>query len=187
MMLKKELRLNFTKLREQFTAEEVFSSSNSISKHVFNLPLWELEYYHVFLPIEEKKEVDTQLIIEHLKKINKKIVVPKVKDGSHLEHILLEEETVLKKNPWGIPEPQLGRAIPSKQIDLVFIPLLAFDKKGHRVGYGKGYYDRFLKTCREDVLKIGLCFFEPVEEITDITADDMVLDCCVTPKKIYSF
>jgi 5-formyltetrahydrofolate cyclo-ligase len=69
----------------------------------------------------------------------------------------------------------------------VFIPLLAFDKSGHRVGYGAGYYDRFLSKCKPDCLKVGLSFFEPVDEISDADEFDVKLNHCVTPSKIWTF
>ena len=74
-----------------------------------------------------------------------------------------------------------------KKIDIIFIPLSIFDLSGHRVGYGKGYYDRFLKSLNSNTVKIGLSLFEPVEEIIDINNDDVSMDICVTPNSIYDF
>ena len=71
-------------------------------------------------------------------------------------HFLQDDEMYFEKNQYGIPEPIGGVTVDEKDIDIVFIPLLAFDELGNRVGYGKGYYDRFLSKCRKDVLKIGL-------------------------------
>ncbi len=70
---------------------------------------------------------------------------------------------------------------------MVFVPLLAFDEKGHRVGYGKGFYDKFLSECKPEVLKIGLSFFESETLISDVLTTDIQLDLCVTPSKIYNF
>ena len=72
-------------------------------------------------------------------------------------------------------------------IDVVFVPLLAFDKLGHRVGYGKGFYDKFLRGCRPKIIKIGLSFFEIEKPIEDTHLNDVNLDYCVTPKHIYMF
>ena len=69
--------------------------------------------------------------------------------------------------------------------DLVIVPLLAFDKKGYRVGYGKGFYDRFLQNSK--TLKIGLSFFAPTEEIIDVHLNDVRLDKCITPAGIIEF
>lgn len=70
---------------------------------------------------------------------------------------------------------------------MVFVPLLAFDKNGDRVGYGKGFYDKFLKECKPEIIKIGLSFFEPEEKIDGIFEEDIKLDYCVTPNEIYTF
>lgn len=186
-MLKSELRLNFANLRKQLSSEEVISSSIRIGKFLPDLPIWDLHCYHIFLSILENKEVDTSTILELLRTKQKEIVVPKVEDSARLEHYLLEDDMQLVKNHWGIPEPISGTRIPVEQIDLVFVPLLAFDLKGNRVGYGKGYYDRFLESCRDDVIKIGLSLFEAVEEISDAGPEDIPLNYCITPLKVYVF
>jgi 5-formyltetrahydrofolate cyclo-ligase len=65
--------------------------------------------------------------------------------------------------------------------------MLAFDKQGYRVGYGKGFYDRYLKRCQPDVMKVGFSFFPPVDQIEDINANDVPLSYCITPHQIYAF
>ena len=67
------------------------------------------------------------------------------------------------------------------------VPLLAYDKTGHRVGYGKGYYDRFLKETRPDCLKIGLSAFQAEAEIPDTHEGDVRLDMCLTPHETIRF
>ena len=186
-MLKKEIRLNFTLLRNSLSAEELRAISHSISEHSKSVQIWDYQYYHIFLPIANKLEINTFLIVDYLWSINKEIVVPKVKNDKLLEHIKYEKDTELISNKWGIPEPNKGTVIDEELIDVVFIPLLAFDKQGHRVGYGKGYYDRFLSTCRKETVKIGLSHFEPVREITDPGPEDIRLDYCITPSRVYEF
>jgi 5-formyltetrahydrofolate cyclo-ligase len=104
-----------------------------------------------------------------------------------MTHYLLTDSTTIKKNTWNIPEPINGIPIVTKQIDVVFVPLLAFDDSGHRVGYGKGFYDKFLANCKPEVIKIGLSFFKSIEKIVDVFENDIKLDYCVTPDKIYRF
>ena len=186
-MLKNKLRLNYTAHRSKLTNEEITSSSIAIEQLVQQLPIWEKNYYHIFLPIAKNKEIDTSSIIDILQTRQKQVIVPRVKNEVELDSVLLTNETRLSENRWGIPEPVEGDLIDPAILDVIFIPLLVFDKRGHRVGYGKGYYDRFLKSCREDIVKIGLCYFDPVDEITDLHPDDVVLDYCITPKEIYSF
>jgi 5-formyltetrahydrofolate cyclo-ligase len=90
-------------------------------------------------------------------------------------------------SPWGIPEPIGGRIVEPAEFDVVLIPLLAFDVNGHRVGYGKGFYDRYLASCRPDCLKIGISFFEAVAPIVDVEAHDIPLDMAICPTQIYDF
>ena len=186
-MLKKELRLNFTARRNSLSEEDIMSSTKAILDNLKKMAIWDYNYYHIFLSIDKKKEINTDPLISLLRANNKTIVVPKIAGSSHLEHFELQKNTRLLNNQWGIPEPIAGIRVMEKMIDLVFIPLLTFDKQGHRVGYGKGFYDRFLERCRKDVVKIGLSLFEATEKITDINETDRALDYCVTPVKIYSF
>jgi 5-formyltetrahydrofolate cyclo-ligase len=92
----------------------------------------------------------------------------------------------LIENAWGIREPAGDEPIDAAEIDMVLVPLLCFDKRSHRVGYGKGYYDRFLSKCRPDCLKIGLSFFPPVEAILRIGSRDIALDHFVLPDSTYT-
>ena len=187
-MNKKQLRINYKKLREEISPVEVEEKSLEIANNLLNLPIWNHSYYHLFLSIAEKKEVDTQPVLHILQGKDKNIVLSKAdfKSGS-LSHFLLTDATVIKTNSWGIPEPVDGIEIPASKIEVVFIPLLVFDKKGNRIGYGKGFYDRFLSQCSQDVIKIGLSFFKAENEIADISPLDVPLDFCVTPERIYDF
>jgi 5-formyltetrahydrofolate cyclo-ligase len=187
-MLKKELRLNFLQLRNELSSETISNYSLEIANRVLQLPIWTFNFYHLFLSISEKKEIDTGFIMSILQGKDKNIVLPKVLDDTNMVHYLLTDNTILRKNKWNIPEPVDGLVVPPLKIDVVFIPLLAFDKLGHRVGYGKGFYDKFLNDdCREDVIKIGLSLFKPVDKISDIQKHDIIMDYCVTPDKVYIF
>jgi len=161
--------------------------SLAIANALLTVPIWDYGYYHIFLPISEQKEIDTHFILTILQGKDKNVVLPKVTGQKSLKHYLLTDATKFRMNQWNIPEPVDGIEVPPDRIDVVFIPLLAFDKKGNRVGYGKGFYDTFLRECRKDVMKIGLSLFQAEDAITDINAYDIPLDYCITPKKIYSF
>ena len=104
-----------------------------------------------------------------------------------IQNILLQDNTLLKLNKFGVPEPESGLGINSRLVDVVFIPLLAYDIKGNRVGYGKGFYDRFLTKCKNDLLKVGLSFFPPENQIIKTNNNDIAIDICVTPNKIFKF
>ena len=186
-MLKQELRLNYTLLRKALSDEQIDAGSLAIAQTLLQLPIWHLEYFHLFIPITDKREIDTSYILTVLQGKDKNIVFPKVHNKTDLINYLLTDSTVFLKNKWNIPEPVDGIEVPSSKIDVVFVPLLAFDLNGNRVGYGKGFYDNFLGQCKSDVIKIGLSLFEPVVAITDTREEDIALDYCVTPDKIYSF
>lgn len=186
-MLKKELRLNYLQFRNELSSETISNYSLEIANRVLELPVWKFDFYHLFLSIAEKNEIDTGFIMSILQGKDKNIVLPKVFDDTNLVHYLLTDNTILRKNKWNIPEPVDGLEVPPLKIDVVFIPLLAFDKLGYRVGYGKGFYDKFLKECREDVIKIGLSLFKPVDKISDTQKYDVPMDYCVTPEKVYIF
>ncbi|MEP6677439.1 MAG: 5-formyltetrahydrofolate cyclo-ligase, partial [Ferruginibacter sp.] len=108
-------------------------------------------------------------------------------DTDDMLAITVTDDTLFEKRKYGIIEPIDGPGMYAQSIDLVLVPLLAFDKHGYRVGYGKGYYDKFFKECREDMLKIGFSFFEAEDAIDDVNAMDVKLDYCITPEKIYDF
>lgn len=187
-MLKAVLRKRFLALRNELTIHQVEELSLALANQVLKAPIWNKTYYHIFLPILEKKEIDTGDILTILQGKDKNIVLPKMCANGTLKHYLLTDNTVIKTNSWHVPEPVDGILISPAQLEVVFVPLLAFDKTGNRVGYGKGYYDRFLAECPKEVLKVGISFFEATpEQITDCIATDIKLDYCVTPNNIYTF
>lgn len=187
-MTKKELRKKYKELRRSFSIDTIEDKSIELANNVLNLPIWGKHYFHVFLSIVEHKEVNTDPLLSILSGKDKHIVVSKSDFESRLmTHYLLTDSTIIKKNKWNIPEPTDGIEIKPEKLDVVFIPLLAFDKQGHRVGYGKGFYDIFLKDCNPETIKIGLSFFGPEDEIRNVFNSDVKLDYCVTPEHIYKF
>ena len=187
-MLKKELRAKYKTLRKTLSENEREESSLAIANAVLQLPIWENTYFHVFLPITELKEVNTEYILHLLYGKDKEIVVSKSDfETKKMTHFLLTDNTKIRKNEYNIPEPVDGLEVPATKIDVVFVPLLAFDTKGNRVGYGKGFYDQFLSECKQKTIKIGLSFFEAEELIEDVFESDIRLDYCVTPNDTYVF
>lgn len=186
-MLKEALRLHFTDLRTRLSSESLEQLSLQISNQLLNLPIWHLQYFHLFLPIAEKKEINTHYILTLLQGKDKDVAVPRIRSPRNFTNILLTDNTRLRLNSWNIPEPEDGIEVPSQKIEVVFLPLLAFDKSGHRVGYGKGFYDTFLSECKSDIIKIGLSAFEAIERIDDVGEHDIALNYCVTPRQVYAF
>lgn len=187
-MIKKELRTNYKTKRAALTTTQIDNWSMQIANQLLSLPIWEQSYYHLFLTIEEQKEIQTEYILHILHAKDKDVVISKSDFNTYeMTHFLLTDNTKIKKNSYNIPEPIDGIEVPNTKLNVVFIPLLAFDKNGNRVGYGKGFYDRMLTKCSVDTIKVGLSFFEASELILDISDDDITLDYCVTPEKVYQF
>ncbi|MFD1094407.1 5-formyltetrahydrofolate cyclo-ligase [Salegentibacter chungangensis] len=187
-MKKTDLRKKYKNLRLKLSKEDIEHKSLDIANNLLKLPIWEYDFYHLFLSISEQKEVDTEFVLHILQGKDKNVVVPKTDIENHkLINFLLTDSTAIKKNRWNIPEPVEGIEIPSDKIDVVFVPLLAFDKTGHRIGYGKGFYDQFLAGCKPNVIKIGLSFFEAEEKIKEKFDSDVILDYCISPSRVYSF
>ncbi len=187
-MTKNELRKKYKALRSNLSLDEIDDFSISIANNLLKLPIWDKDFYHVFLSIVEHKEVNTEFILSILSGKDKNIVLSKSDfKTSTMNHFLLTDGTIIKTNKWNIPEPIDGIEIQPNKIEVVFIPLLAFDKQGNRVGYGKGFYDKFLTECKPETIKIGLTFFEAEEEIQDVFESDVQLNYCVTPEQVYKF
>ena len=185
-LTKLALRRSFLKKRHALSDQEHEDMSFAIANNCLKLPKWHLDYYHIYLPIKAKAEIDTTLILTLLQGKDKQVILPRIK-GSELEHILLTDITKLKTNTLGIVEPEKGIKISPEQIDVIFLPLLAWDKSGNRLGYGKGFYDNFLSLCKTNTIKVGLSFFDPVDKIVDIRSEDIRMDFCVNPEGIKKF
>lgn len=182
-MLKSELRKIYKQKRNDLTVDEIQKLQENIYQQVYKLDLSEVNNIHIFLSLQKFKEIDTLPIINYFRSREKKIIVSKSDfTNNTLSHFIVEEDTVLETNKYGIPEPVQAKPILENAIDLVFVPLLISDKKGYRVGYGKGFYDRFLSNCRKDCKTIGLNFFKPIAKIDDINAFDIALDHIIYPK-----
>lgn len=187
-MNKKELRIQYKALRNQISDDDLEEMSLAIANKVLRLPILGKTYFHIFLPIIEHKEVNTEYILHLLSGKDKEIIISKSDFQTRaMMHFILTDNTKIKKNKYNIPEPVDGIEVPTHKIEVVFVPLLAFDKSGHRAGYGKGFYDKFLKECKPETIKIGLSFFEAEELIEDIFENDIKLDYCVTSNTVYQF
>lgn len=104
-----------------------------------------------------------------------------------MDSVVLQDQALFAENQYGIEEPQGDDIVPPQAIDLIISPLLAFDLRGYRVGYGKGYYDRYFAACSPAMQKVGLSLFEPVEVISDTDPYDVPLDRVITAEATYTF
>ncbi len=186
-MTKTQLRARYKSKREHLDQNRIDDLSLAIANMALQLPIWDAKFYHLFLPIVPLKEVNTEFLLHILQGKDKSVVLSKSNFKTQtLQHYLLEDDTVIKTNSYAIPEPQDGLEVPVSKLDVVFIPLLTFDQHGNRLGYGKGFYDRFLAGCKPEVIKVGLSFFK-AESSIPTTPTDVALDYCITPEKVYTF
>lgn len=189
-MRKDELRILYREKRAALSMKDIIKLQDLILINFQRLPIPFINVLHRFLSAEAKMEINPDPIAEWLSFNNPGLIqaIPRILPGTTvLHHVEYTDETKLVLNKWGIPEPENGLEINPEDIDMVLIPLLAFDQTGQRVGYGKGYYDRFLANCRPDCIKTGLSFFPAADKITDTNTFDIAMDFCITPDEIYEF
>lgn len=142
-----------------------------------------------YSPIEALNEFNPILIEEYcfFKNPAATLVYPVTdKENQTLHAVAVKEDTFFELNEYDIEEPINGKETSPEALGLMIVPLLAFNETGYRVGYGKGYYDSFIKKCRPNMIKIGFSFFDAVA-IDDITEFDEKMDYCITPDRIYQF
>ena len=104
-----------------------------------------------------------------------------------MQAIAINDDTVYLTNKYGITEPKEGEIVSPAVLDLVFVPLLVADKQGYRVGYGKGFYDKFLSNTSTNTVLVGISYFEPIDAISDVNEFDIPLDLLITPNSIHEF
>ena len=181
MPLKRDLRITYKEKRLSLSLEERRAFSASICKDVIDSSILDdAHIVHVFLPIEKHAEVDTYPLINYLWDKGVQVAVSVSDFGSmDMKHYLYTPATRLSLSSFSIPEPQHINEliqVDEKDIDVLITPLLCCDKRGMRVGYGRGFYDRFFAKCRDDVKRIGLSFFPAIDgDIEDVNIDDMPL------------
>lgn len=186
---KNDLRKEYLKLRKNLTPEERKELSTqllNIFKSSFEPTSFSI--IHSFLPIEKQGEVNTNPFIDYFKKCQKTVVIPKSDlSSNNLLHFIYDDSVNLSMNKWGILEPKSGRSIKESKFDMVLVPLVVFDKQGNRLGYGKGYYDKFLSLCKPNCVKIGLSLLEPVKTVLPTEPTDIKLNFCISPSGLHTF
>lgn len=189
-MTKAELRKIYREKRNALTAVEQAKLNDLMLIQFQQAGIPFVHSLFSYWPMEKMREPNMHLITDFMEFRNPELLVayPRITpDGSQMEAIVTNEDTRFRQNQFGTYEPEQGDAISPADLDIVLVPLLCFDKNGYRVGYGKGYYDRFLQNCRPDCLRVGFSYFKPVEEIRDKHEFDVPLSHCMTPQSIYVF
>lgn len=186
---KEEIRKQMMARRKTLSPGELAMISESICHALFsNFQLAEKKI-SLFLPIERAFEINTYPILEKALSLDSLVAAPKCNPKTvDLKHIQVDENSQFELSNYGIPEPSKGRVVSAEHIDIVVVPLLAVDRRGYRVGYGKGYYDRFLKKCSPRTQFIGISHFdELIDEIEDVHSKDIRLHAVITPNTIHRF
>ncbi|MCG8578110.1 MAG: 5-formyltetrahydrofolate cyclo-ligase [Flavobacteriales bacterium] len=183
-MLKKEIRKIFKEKRHELTSDLRNEWSKTICSRLLEIVSLEGKEVSVFLPIERFNEVLTWDILDQNKA---NFYLPIVQKDQSLVHIKYENRDQLQISEWGIPEPTYGEEVTADVMDIVLVPLLAVDEEGNRVGYGAGFYDRFLKSCKQNCQFIGLGFYPPIQKISDIHEADIPLHAYVHVNGVKKF
>lgn len=175
------------KKRETLSKDEVLSLSERIFENfIEQFALLPKQKVHCFLTITEKNEIDTQIFLDYFYENNIRVFVPKIFEGK-LINVEISKETIFVKSTWNILEPVSNLDSGEVNFDFVFTPLLYCDHTGNRVGYGKGFYDRFFEKINSDAIKVGLNFFSPQQKIEDVSENDVPIDYLITPTEVLSF
>lgn len=189
-MNKEAVRKLYNAKRKELSPDAIQVKSRAIAENFITSAIWkESKVIHIFISIPDKGEVDTSFLIDFFFNQHPEIKLCTsiiAENGQDLIHTHITSKTTYLSNRWNIPEPIERTAVHEHDIDLVLLPLLAFDSNGNRVGYGKGFYDRFLKKCKPEVVKIGLSLFEPIEELIAADTWDVPLDYGITPQDIFT-
>jgi 5-formyltetrahydrofolate cyclo-ligase len=187
-MLKADIRRQFQQKRSELELRKFQAFNDKIRDLFFEFLPGSTNTIHIFLPIIPRREIDTWPIIYKLWERGKNTVAPCLDmETRTMTSWLLTPDTELRENRWNIPEPVNSTLVENNAIDMVVLPLLAFDRQGYRVGYGKGFYDRFLASFHHQALKIGISLFDPIDEISDRSYEDVPMDHCITPGQVFTF
>ncbi|MEO9805576.1 MAG: 5-formyltetrahydrofolate cyclo-ligase [Reichenbachiella sp.] len=185
---KKKYRTVYLRKRKMLSSKEFDAKNARLLYHFHDFfENHDGSVIHSFLSITKNKEVNTWPMIEWLRNKGKQIAISRCISDNELIHYLFNDYAQLKESKYGIPEPQYGTEVLPEALNVVLIPLIVFDRKGQRVGYGAGYYDRFLAKCTANCIKVGLSLSPPLDEIPFTEPHDFPMDYCITPLGVYSF
>ncbi len=175
--MKKQIREALLQKRELHTATE--EDTNKVVEKLLSLPQIK-KAKSILLYYPHKNEINTLPLINIFLKQGKTVLLPKVQNQDIIP-VIFKDFSQLKEGYAGIKEPE-GESLPPEEIDVVIVPGVAFDKKGHRLGYGKGYYDRFLS--KTNASKIGLAYDFQIVDNLPAEEHDIPLDFIITPTQI---
>lgn len=163
--------------------------SRKITDRFFaEIDLRSIRSLHTFIRIAKFNEIDTSMMYMRLWRDQPQIATyaPRIDhETGRMESVQFDARTPIIEGRWGIREPASGEMISPSDIDIVLVPTLGFDHFGHRVGYGKGFYDRFLRQTRLDCLKVGICHWPQLDEPIETHEADVPVDIVITPDSTF--
>ena len=183
-MNKKEWRGTIMARLKTFSEQEKQRNSKTIYDHLFQLPTWEVSKT-LGITISTSKEIDTTPIIEKAWELGKKVAVPKcLPETKQLDFREIYTFTQLESVYYGLQEPIVAKTAPVHpvHIDLLLVPGLCFDSRGYRIGFGGGYYDRFLAEFKG--VKVALAYDEQLIDKVPEEEHDIPVDFIVTPRGV---
>ena len=189
-MIKAALRTIYRDKRKALSDKDRMKLDDLVLIQFQQLGLPDISLLMSYFPIATHHEVNTIPVTDYVmfKIPGLRLAYPKINyEAVTMQAIEVNDATEFETDRHGIAEPVNGDAVSADELDMIFVPLLAYDKNGFRVGYGKGFYDRYLKGCREDVIKIGFSYFEAEPVISDVNEFDIPLNFAITPERIYEF
>jgi 5-formyltetrahydrofolate cyclo-ligase len=183
-MTKEELRNVYKQKRQQLSDDLKLHYDQTIVQRLKPF-LKEDKHIALFLPILRQKEIDLSPLLDEK---NQHFYSSKAEFGSgQMDFFPLKSDSDIVVSDWGIPEPVSSTPVDPTFLDVIIVPLLICDDKGNRVGYGKGFYDRFLARCSPNSIKVGVNYFPPVSTIQDAYEGDIPLDILITPTENFQF
>jgi 5-formyltetrahydrofolate cyclo-ligase len=189
-MTKNVLRTQYRQMRASLSLESKHKMLASMQEYFREIPLVRHALVLSYKAMASKHEVDTAVFEEVLSTEYDaaSFCYPAVKFGTDKMDAYLDDMDIIWEDAgFGLRQPASGNKVSPEKIDIVLVPLLAFDTRGQRLGYGKGFYDGYLARCRAGVISIGLSWFEPEQTLPEIGAHDVPLKYCVTPQRLYVF
>lgn len=189
-MDKKAIRRDYLQKRMDLSPSQIEWSTEAILGKFREIRFESIAHMMSYFPMISRNEFDVGACELHILTLfpAAKIYWPRI-DATNFSMSAhqLSDNAIFETNQYGIEEPVDGNLIGPEKLDLVFVPLVAFDRGGFRVGYGKGYYDRFLPHCKPGVMTIGFSFFEALDHIEGLDEFDVPLKFCISPTCIYEF
>lgn len=185
---KQQLRVLVKNERQKIPKKHLDSIASKIMMQLIQSFTWKNKVVNLFLPIQKFNEIDLRPFVRNIQESGGQVSINRSDFNTYdMTPILWDRDLLIHENSYGIPEPVGGSMIEKNKIDFVLVPMLAFNTRGHRLGYGKGFYDRFLSKVSDSCITIGICHQDKPSAFEGIEKNDIALDYIVTPDKTWDF